>query len=447
MLRWVLPAVIMIMAGISFAGYFVDKNIEGTGVYYCPPCGCTGDHVEHSSEGFCEYCHMPLIEAKETKLSKVEEIFAHQLRESSTYASVYSRFVYPTLFGGIFLGVISIFFFRKKSIELFLALYILAWSLFGLKFQMYGTGYGMALDIRTAFIPISFLLFLGPLLYFHSRNLIKDSFSFEKVDWFHLIPGMGLFVYYIVMYFSPEEVRIGHLHTDFDPFLVILEQFAGVVSLVIYMSVSYQYILGLNGTSERKKSEVKWLIKFYYITYALLFVWISNLTINAVFFEMKSATINYLSLWVALCVYMYWIGIEVFRNEKVLILKNFNSRKVDSSELDEFKKKIQEIMEEQKLYTDPNLTLRKLAEHLEMKPKQLSGLINSSFRKNFYSYINEYRLQEVKQLLIDEDMGHLTIVAIAEQAGFNSKSTFNSYFKKETGMTPKEFKLQSESSV
>ncbi len=445
MLKWILPFLIISMVVTSGIGYFIDRNIEGTGVYFCPPCGCTGDHIEHTEEGFCEYCNMPLIQKKETGLLAFEEFLAEQYRGSSTHASLYSRVVYPTLFGGIFLGVISVFFFRKKSIEFFLVLYIIVWSLFGLKFQMYGTGYGLALDIKTAFIPISFLLLLGPLLYFHSRNLLEDNFRFKKADWLHFMPGLATFLYYLIMYFSPPEARINHLHTDFDPYWVILEQFGGVISLVIYMSVSIHQIRNLNGTQERKKNEIRWLTKFYFATYAILLVWVSNLTINAVFFEMKSSTITYFSLWVTLCIYMYWIGFEVFRNEKVLILKNFNSKKVDSSELQEFKEKINEIMEEEKPYTDPNLTLRKLAEHLEMKPKQLSGLINATFQKNFYSYVNEYRLEEVKQLLIDKDMGHLTIVAIAEKAGFNSKSTFNSYFKKETGMTPKEFKARKDS--
>ncbi len=446
MLTRVLPALVFFFISLSIAGYIYDVNKEGSGVYYCPPCGCSGDDHEHEEGESCEFCNMPVIEGNSGFLAPLENILAEKYRGGGKHAEVYSRIIYPTLFGGIFLGVISVFFFRKKSIELFLALFILVWSLFGLKFQMYGTGYGLSMDIGTAFVPISFLLFLGPLLYFHSRNLIHDNFSFQRKDWLHFLPGTILFVYYLVMYLMPPEIRSGHLHTDFDPYLVILEQFLGVVSIVGYLLFSVKEIKELNGNSERKKAEVKWLTKFYYLTYALIFMWLINLTVNGVFFEFKSATITYFSLWVALCVYMYWIGVEVFRNEKVLILKNFNARKVDNSELSDFKQKIHEIMESKKPFTDPNLTLRKLAEHLEMKPKQLSGLINASFQKNFYAYVNEYRLEEVKQLLIDKDMGHLTIVAIAEKAGFNSKSTFNSLFKKEVGMTPKEYKSQKEKS-
>lgn len=441
-ITWVLPILVFTMVGASLIGYYVEINREGTGLYFCPPCGCSADHIEHTEAGFCEFCHMPLIEEKAGSNDHLKEFLAEQYRGSSTHASVYSRVVYPTLFGAIVLGVFSIFFFRKKSIELFLALFILVLALFGLKFQMFGTSYGLALGIETAFIPISFLLFLGPLLYFHSKNLLVDNFTIQKLGWLHLVPGIAVFMYYLFMYFSTESFRQGHLHTEFDPYVVILEQFFGVISLVIYMGLSNQFISNLNGNSDRKKVEIKWLIRFYYLTYALILVWMVNLTINAIFFEMKTATITYFSLWVTFCVFMYWIGIEVFRNEKVLILKNFNTKKVDSVELQKFKLKIQKIMEGDKPYTDPNLTLRKLAEYLEMNPKQLSGLINVSFQKNFYTYINEFRLEEVKKLLIDKDTGHLTIVAIAEKAGFNSKSTFNSYFKKETGMTPKQYKSQ-----
>ena len=70
----------------------------------------------------------------------------------------------------------------------------------------------------------------------------------------------------------------------------------------------------------------------------------------------------------------------------------------------------------------------------------LTQVINGLLGKNFYTFINEYRLKEVKKLLVDEDYLKYTLTSIAYEAGFNSKSSFNSVFKNSTGMTPSQFK-------
>lgn len=441
LLKWILPIMVASMMLLSGVGYFIDKTSISTDVYYCPPCGCSGDHIEHEEGGICEYCSMVVIEGKKGWFGRTSELVAQQYRGSSTHATFYSRFVYPTLFIGILLGVLSIFLFRRRSLELFLGLFVLVLSLFGLKFQMYGTGYGLSMGINTAFFPISFLMMLGPLAFFHSQSLIGDNFQFTKKDWLHFVPGILVFIAFFILYFLPADLKQGYLHTDFDPYIVIFEQFGGIASLAVYISLSYKKLK--IRFSDQKKAEVIWLTKFYVVTHILMSIWLANLMLNAIFFELKSATLTYFSLWVTLCFYLYWIGFEVFRNEKILILKNFKTNKIALSEIELFKEKVRNVMETKKPYSNPSLTLKKLAENFDIKPKRLSGLINSAYQKNFYAFINEYRVEEVKKLLLDSELDHLTIVAIAEKAGFNSKSTFNSIFKKEVGMTPKEFKVQS----
>lgn len=443
LLMQVLPGLMIVLIVFGVVGYFYPTEDATTGVYYCPPCGCSSDHKEYHEPGECESCQMPLIKERAGWMGKVAETIAPVMRGSSEQATVYSRIIYPTLFGAIFLGFLSVLFFRRRSIELFLALFILCLSLFGLKYQFYGSSYSLFSYQNMILLPISFLTLMGPFLYFHSKSLLDERFHFRKKDFIHFIPGAVFFFAYLVLFFMPMDEKEWLFTSDFETWIGDIEQVLGIISMIIYMTfVSVTLLNNNDGFQERKRKEISWINRFFLVTYAFITIWVLNQFSNAVFFEMRGATQTFFTLWVGLCLYIYWIGVEVFRNEKMLILKysNGSNGSFSDSRLDSFKENVERVMNNQKPFTDPNLTLKKLADHIDLKPKELSGLINTAYQKNFYAFVNEYRLDEVKKLLVDKSYDHLTIVAIAEQAGFNSKSTFNSLFKKEVGMTPKEYK-------
>lgn len=91
---------------------------------------------------------------------------------------------------------------------------------------------------------------------------------------------------------------------------------------------------------------------------------------------------------------------------------------------------------------DNELSLPLLAQKTGISAHELSYLINEVYRENFYAFVNKYRVQEAKKILLSHKLGQLNMLGIAYQAGFNSKTTFNTAFKKWTGQTPTEF-LQS----
>jgi AraC-like DNA-binding protein len=100
------------------------------------------------------------------------------------------------------------------------------------------------------------------------------------------------------------------------------------------------------------------------------------------------------------------------------------------------------LMEAEKLYLEPELTLPELAAKLSVSPHHLSQVINRETNKSFFDFVNEYRVQEAKRLLGSPKHSHLSILGIALDAGFNSKSAFYTAFGKHIGMTPSEFKKQ-----
>ncbi|HTE33290.1 MAG TPA: helix-turn-helix domain-containing protein, partial [Chryseolinea sp.] len=91
-------------------------------------------------------------------------------------------------------------------------------------------------------------------------------------------------------------------------------------------------------------------------------------------------------------------------------------------------------------YLDPELTLSQLAKDLNIGRSQLSQLINDSIGDNFYDFINKYRTEEVKRLMNDPKVKNFSLLGLALEAGFKSKSTFNLIFKRFTGLTPTAYK-------
>lgn len=128
-----------------------------------------------------------------------------------------------------------------------------------------------------------------------------------------------------------------------------------------------------------------------------------------------------------------------------LSLPSANSQKAESvqteilsdEEVQSFSKTLEQLMQEEKLYVDAQLSLRSLADQVQLHPNKLSWLINSKMGKGFNEYINDYRLKDFQQRVLDSENSHLTLLGLAYDSGFNSKSVFNDFFKKKTGMTPK----------
>jgi AraC-like DNA-binding protein len=109
------------------------------------------------------------------------------------------------------------------------------------------------------------------------------------------------------------------------------------------------------------------------------------------------------------------------------------------------KQKIEGLMQTEKPYLDSELNLIRLSELLSISTHHLSYVINKGFDKNFFQYVNEYRIEYAKILLKNDENNKLSILGIAYESGFNSKTSFNTTFKKFTGKTPSEFKKISSS--
>lgn len=117
--------------------------------------------------------------------------------------------------------------------------------------------------------------------------------------------------------------------------------------------------------------------------------------------------------------------------------KSTDRKDLGELEIAHYLKTTLEVLEEEALYLDPGLSLKDLAERLELHPNKLSWLLNEHIGKNFNEFINSYRLEAFKQKALDSAFSHLTLLGLAYESGFNSKTVFNAFFKKTEGVTPR----------
>jgi AraC-like DNA-binding protein len=123
-----------------------------------------------------------------------------------------------------------------------------------------------------------------------------------------------------------------------------------------------------------------------------------------------------------------------------LAAKKYEKSQLTPERSERYLNKLLQFMEAERPYVDGDLTIQKLAERLSIPASHLSQTINERLGKSFPDFINSYRVKEAKKKLLDPALKHLSVLGIAEEVGFNSKSSFNAVFKKHTDMTPSEFR-------
>jgi AraC-like DNA-binding protein len=117
-----------------------------------------------------------------------------------------------------------------------------------------------------------------------------------------------------------------------------------------------------------------------------------------------------------------------------------NRQPLNEKQMKEITEAVFQYLKTKKPYLNPDYSLQMMAEDLNISRHKLSYVINIGQRKNFYKLINEFRVSDVKEMLVDPAYNHFTVLGIGLECGFNSKTSFNRIFKEETGLTPTEYK-------
>jgi len=302
-------------------------------------------------------------------------------------------------------------------------------------------------------IPISFDFLYMPLLFFYILSMTQDDFKFKKRHLLH----SGLFllscIYITFQYllhssdFLRQEMSDGYLfHITENHVFNVSGDIQFFVYAIISLHVLHSYRRQLKDSySTIDKIDLSWL-KF--VLYGFI-AWRSlGVLQNLLWLVIKNDCLVLLYI-ASLIIFLIFVSVMVFRGLKqpqIFLGKGINSiGKYDKAILpkdvrQKYKERLIHYMESHKPYIDSELTLRTLSEMMSMPQRHLSHVLNESLEQNFFDFINRYRVDEAKKLLKEPKFQHYTVLAVAFEAGFNSKSSFNLVFKKYTKMTPSQYR-------
>jgi AraC-like DNA-binding protein len=258
-------------------------------------------------------------------------------------------------------------------------------------------------------------------------------------------------------YSAEEKMQVDKgLIDDYNGVFSIILLFGFILSGITYSVLSYLKLLQRNKVVEENFSdsnniEMNWLryailgIAAVFITAAIVIIFREVLDFHFPF----NADILIYSLIVGFVVYVGYSGIrqqDLFSNKAIKeeeLVKIESDYKRSSLKIEVAKKKhneLLELMKEEKPYLNPKLTLSELAKNLNISTTHLSQIINYNLNQHFFDFVNSYRIRNAMEILKNPEKKEFTILEILYEVGFNSKSSFNTAFKKHTNQTPTQFR-------
>ncbi len=280
------------------------------------------------------------------------------------------------------------------------------------------------IDIR---LPLQFSLVLGPLIFFYVLKLTRPEYKFSPKDLLHFIPAL-----------LEQSIVL-------DPVL----QFLAFISMISYLYCSHRLIEAyyrrqkFNG-GDRYRVELRWLHKLLAGFGLLWLLWIPSTIIGYMYYHHQLSIQIYYPFYLAVTVMLIWMAVVAYLRPEVGIPINPPAFLKPSlpAELRQKGAWLKNMVKTGLYYQDPELSLSTLAEKLGLTTHELSMIINTVLKKSFNDFVNEYRVQEVIVKMQDPANDHLTLMGIAYNSGFNSKSAFHRIFKERTGKSPAEYKIE-----
>ena len=300
------------------------------------------------------------------------------------------------------------------------------------------------------------ILLIGPLLWHYVKSVTDQFFRFKLKFLLTLIPFLlvlGLFA--ARDYFQPHQAVTAAPNAEPSDNQIIFFFITGLIAL---SNVGYT-LWGLLLIRRYKKAiktffssteriNLQWL-EFIHIAALIAYTSISGLyIINGIFGFMSYQVLQQAGYGIAVLLVLV-IGFFGIRKGSIFNASNinFDLEKAIEEEEEEVSSKLTgeeelfvygllDFMKTDKPHLDPDINLALLSSKLKVSPEYLSHIINSRLNKNFYDFINHYRIEEFKQLCKAPESKKLTLISLAYDSGFNSKATFNRVFKKEMNLTP-----------
>jgi AraC-like DNA-binding protein len=329
------------------------------------------------------------------------------------------------------------------SILLSLFLLITAYRIVQMLLHDLQDDFNLGINVRTFFFFIPTFPLIGPFLFLYIKSISSKDFKFTIKHLLHLLPFISFLITDLLNRgnFPLSYDNRTHYMTYCVEITVILVQF------LIYLIVSFSFVRKLIKQNIPEKSSkdnidpfyiknIVLIISFFWIIYTLYCIqtyfrfYFPTRVIEAVYYSFLSYLILYYEL----------------RGQRITSANNYairyKSSALSAEDSLKYKAIILEYISKNESYKDHIITLGKFSKSLSLTPHVVSQVINEQLSNNFNDFINSYRVEEAKKMLMDPERKNFTIASIAYDSGFNTLSAFNVAFKKFTGVTPSQFRLK-----
>ncbi len=355
-----------------------------------------------------------------------------------------------TFFGGAQGILVAVAILRSKGPNR-IANRILATLILTISFVLLGSL--MNVNDRALVQRYPFLIFLldmplfafGPLIFLYVSKLLTTDGTSNRAWKLHFLPAF-LHQFHLLRYMlEPNQQTLERLATRDFPVAPFVITFAALQ--IAYYLIQSAKILGKFRTEvENERSDqpvLNYLSVFLLAMGACWFAWFLS---GLVFIFPSVSLFQFLKpdvAWILMAMTTALLAFYAMAEKEALAIsletKKYENSSLSTSQQDALSDRLCEWMRTQKPHLEPKLSLHTLARQLEIPSKDLSRVINETHAMNFFDFVNRHRIDEFKRLATRERLENETILGIAFEAGFNSKSTFNHSFKKLTGLTPAQF--------
>ena len=294
----------------------------------------------------------------------------------------------------------------------------------------------------------------GPLLYLYANSLISKDFKVGYGHRLHLLPLLSYFVFLVFAYYVQElstKIQIINLYLfDLQWHFVTSDtaiKFIRLVYFLLALNLINKYREQLKQSrSSIEDVDLTWLkiLVLGFSAVALVGVILSIAKVLTLFVDIDVMWLMFLGLTTYYATLILVCSLLFFSALNISSVAEFKERgeksHTDYQADPEYIERVERLMKQQKPYLMSNITFDALSQQFDVPPRELSATLNGHFKKNFYEFINDYRIEEAKLRLVSDSHSEKTITDIFIEVGFNSKSVFNTFFKKKVGMTPSEYR-------
>ncbi len=311
-------------------------------------------------------------------------------------------------------------------------------------------------------VPDLIIFLYAPVFLIYIRELLTTPSQNRTARRFLFVPFLLHLMAYVPMLMQENQVfEEDIVNRVFLPMFIVVGA-TGLIYNTFYWIKCNRIIRGYQSVSEEEYSfdqNVRYLVMVMNIKAICIAIWWLNYiaAIIGYFINYDMVEINNFGIdlvWVVFAFLTYFLGYYAMSQPELFKLpEKIKNSEQDSDTAEEakpqkkepdemvirYKKELEKVMIQDKPYINPKLTLAELAEMTGTNTHTLSKVINDGFEMNFYNFVNLYRIEEFKKIAQKPDYKHYTLLALALEVGFNSKTAFNRAFKKLTGYTPKQF--------